>query len=763
LTGVFPKNREQQLTRGPLTLVKCAGTDNCGLLQLAHSYSLDEMYGANYGYRSGLNPSMVAHLRGKVERIKSLGIIRDGDVIVDIGSNDATTLKQYALERCKLVGVDPTGRKFRQFYTDNIQLVPDFFSAEAFKALFGGHRARVVTSFSMFYDLEDPIAFMREVAELLCDDGIWVLEQSYMPSMLATNAYDTVCHEHLEYYALAQILWMTERAGLKVVDVEVNDVNGGSFSVLAQKISGPLKPTPAVGTMIEFESSQRLDDLATYESFASRVRQSKSELVTFLREAREARKKVAALGASTKGNVVLQYCDIDASLIYAVGEINPDKFGALTPGTHISIVDEREILAGRPDYVLVLPWHFRKFFDSQPKYADLNLVYPLPRLSRHRRFFFIEPSKVKTQHITLIDGYLRALTSSALVAESTELLFCASRSTFNSLSSKMRLTVRHHPIPVMNPEKRRLVAKSILEFLVVLWYMVRMRKDDIVFVSCILPPAFLALELANRVLRRRGVHIVLHGEIESLFADSRQRVGSIGYWTSKWIHFRQPCSMLRLVVIDDFIKQRLLDRFPRILKTEQIFVIHHPISTVAASATTSGSKPTVCFIGYRTALKGFDCFKRLSAMTPTADFIAIGGGRVESMSDARVTQLPGSEDYFLAIGSCSVALFPYVGGYTCSLSAAVLDALSTGVHILATPQPCFISLKEHLGPEVVTTFESVDEAARLMRDPNWFTLKRAGQRERLRLLNSSKYGVDAVRASFDQLMRAHCPETDASA
>lgn len=381
LTGVFPKSRDTPVTSGPLTLIKCTGPGHCGLLQLAHSYSLQEMYGDNYGYRSGLNPSMVAHLKAKVERIKAFGIIEAGDIIVDIGSNDATTLKQYELPHATLVGFDPTGVKFREFYTSNIRLIPDFFDARAFKDAFGNRKAKVVTSFAMFYDLEDPIAFMREVSEILDDRGIWVFEQSYMPSMLATNSYDTVCHEHLEYYSLAQILWMAERVDLRIIDVELNEANGGSFSVVAQKIRGPRTASRAVTDMVEAERLQHLDDLQTYIDFGQRVRKSKQELVAFLKDARAAGKRVAALGASTKGNVILQYCEVDSSLLYAIGEINRDKFGAYTPGTHLDIVDEKEILAARPDHVVVLPWHFRKFFEAQPRYSTLNLVFPLPSLS----------------------------------------------------------------------------------------------------------------------------------------------------------------------------------------------------------------------------------------------------------------------------------------------------------------------------------------------------------------------------------------------
>jgi len=381
LTGVFPKSDNVIVTSGPLTLVKCVGKNCCGLLQLAHSYSLSEMYGENYGYRSGLNPSMVAHLRSKVRRIEALGILEKGDLVIDIGSNDGTTLKQYETSDLTRVGIDPTGAKFKGHYGSEIDLIPDFFSAERYLRAYGSRKAKVVTSFSMFYDLEDPLAFMREVIEVLHDGGVWVFEQSYMPTMLSTNSYDTVCHEHLEYYSLAQILWMANRVGLRVIDVELNDVNGGSFSVTVQKSTGRLAATAAVDQVIETEKAQNLEDLATYRRFSERVAASKRELVAFLVNARNTGKRVVGLGASTKGNVILQFCQIDSSMIECIGEINSDKFGAKTPGSRIPIVDERSLLATHPDYVLVLPWHFRSFFESQERYRNLALVYPLPTLS----------------------------------------------------------------------------------------------------------------------------------------------------------------------------------------------------------------------------------------------------------------------------------------------------------------------------------------------------------------------------------------------
>jgi hypothetical protein len=198
LTGVFPKSADEPVTIGPLELV---WSPDSGLLQLKHSYDASEMYGDNYGYRSGLNQSMVDHLTNKVRYLERLAGSKSGDVVLDIGSNDATTLKAYSVSGLKRVGIDPTGRKFAEYYPSGIKLVPDFFSAAGYRSVIK-QPAKIVTSIAMFYDLEDPIQFAKEIESILADDGIWHFEQSYMPSMLRTKAYDTVCHEHIEYYSL---------------------------------------------------------------------------------------------------------------------------------------------------------------------------------------------------------------------------------------------------------------------------------------------------------------------------------------------------------------------------------------------------------------------------------------------------------------------------------------------------------------------------------------------------------------------------------
>jgi len=381
LTGVFPKSRAQEVTAGPLKLVKCnGGEDVCGLLQLQHTYDLGELYGDNYGYRSGLNSSMVAHLHAKVRRILERVTLPDDALIIDIGANDSTTLQAYPTQGCTLVGVDPTGAKFRKYYPPHIQLIPDFFSAATVRQHFGERKAAVITSFSMFYDLEEPMTFMQEIAEVLDDEGVWVLEQSYMPTMLQRNSYDTVCHEHLEYYALKQIKWMTDRLGLKIVDIEFNDVNGGSFSLMVAKRDSRHAESPQVDSILDDEARAGLHTLQPFHDFAKNVAASRATLRAFLDESKRYGKTVCALGASTKGNVLLQYCNITEKDVARVGEVNPDKFEAFTPGSLLPIVSEEAVLAMQPDYLLVLPWHFRGFFVEHPRYFGHNLIFPLPQL-----------------------------------------------------------------------------------------------------------------------------------------------------------------------------------------------------------------------------------------------------------------------------------------------------------------------------------------------------------------------------------------------
>ena len=333
MTGIFPPKASPAVPEGPLVLVRCVG--GCGLVQLKHAFAPEDMYGSNYGYRSGLNRQMVNHLREKVEHLRTLVSLTKDDVVLDIGSNDGTLLGFYPEGGPKLFGMDPSGTKFKQYYRGDITLLPDFFAGEAFLTATDGQKPRVITSIAMFYDLDHPQVFVDDIARVLHADGIWHFEQSYLPTMLAAMAYDTICHEHSEYYALAQIEYMLERSNLKVVDVSLNDTNGGSFAVTAaHRDSAVPVNISAVNQLRAFEKELNLDGGEPFRAFAGRVHRHPAAV----RAAIGQFKKVVGYGASTKGNVLLQYCKLGVDELPVVAEVNPDKYGCVTPGTHIPIV-----------------------------------------------------------------------------------------------------------------------------------------------------------------------------------------------------------------------------------------------------------------------------------------------------------------------------------------------------------------------------------------------------------------------------------------
>jgi hypothetical protein len=381
LTGVFPKNVNEAVTSGPLRLVWCPDS---GLLQLQHTYDLTEMYGDNYGYRSGLNESMVAHLQQKVKHLQRLRPVYEGDVVVDIGSNDATLLKSYDAQGIKRLGIDPTGNKFREFYSDHIQLIPDFFAVEVYRNAMKKKSAKIITSISMFYDLESPVSFVKDIHDILDADGIWHFEQSYMPTMLRMNAYDTVCHEHLEYYSLGVVKRLLEYCDMKIIDVQMNSINGGSFAVTAARKESNLKSNDAViNWMLGQEDRMGLHTPRPFRHFEERVFEHRENLQRLIRDLNSDGKKVMGYGASTKGNVLLQFCGLTSNDIPYIAEVNPDKFGAYTPGTNIPILSEVDVKAMKPDYMLVLPWHFREnIIRREAEYlaSGGKLIFPMPEI-----------------------------------------------------------------------------------------------------------------------------------------------------------------------------------------------------------------------------------------------------------------------------------------------------------------------------------------------------------------------------------------------
>ena len=387
LSGVFPKSKDIKITSGPLDLIKCNNQNNqnyCGLLQLKQSYNIEEMYGDNYGYRSGLNPTMVTHLEHIAKTALKYVELYPDDIIIDIGSNDATLLKSYPFnDKINYVGIDPTSNKFHKYYPSYIHRISKFFKKDLIINKFNSQKAKIITSIAMLYDLEDPLKFMKDVYEILDDEGIWYFEQSYMPKMIQMTAYDTICHEHLEYYGLSQINWMAKQIGFKILSLEFNNTNGGSFAIIAAKTNSQheIKETEVINSYLNKESEFSL--IHPYINFNKQVNKHKDELNILINDILNQNKKIIGLGASTKGNILLQFCELDNSKIPYIAEVNEDKFGSYTPGTNIPIISEQDAKLTNPDYMMVLPWHFRDFLiKKQNTYIQSggNLIFPLPNL-----------------------------------------------------------------------------------------------------------------------------------------------------------------------------------------------------------------------------------------------------------------------------------------------------------------------------------------------------------------------------------------------
>ena len=377
LTGHFPTEPSSTPT-APLSVALC---EACSLVQLEHSVDASLLYGAGYGYRSSLNSSMARHLLTKAERLSAS---YSPTSALDIGSNDGTFLAALSKMGIReLTGVDPilAVDGLTAKYPPGASLHAKLFD-ESLVQSFTAQRFDLVTTIAMFYDLDNPVAFARAVADVLAEDGVWHLEQSYLPSMLSQLAYDTICHEHLEYYSLTALKFILDQADLKIVRFCLNDVNGGSFECdVAHRASSRFDEDPAVAGYLEMETLYGLRRVDVYLQFEKRMFQHREGLLCLL-EALSKTTRIGALGASTKGNVLLQWCGLHR-FVDAIGEVNSDKFGAYTPGTGIPIRDEADMINQDFGALLILPWHFRSSFLrllQDYRSSGGRLIFPLPNV-----------------------------------------------------------------------------------------------------------------------------------------------------------------------------------------------------------------------------------------------------------------------------------------------------------------------------------------------------------------------------------------------
>jgi NDP-4-keto-2,6-dideoxyhexose 3-C-methyltransferase len=379
ITSRFPVYGDFSTPKTPIDLCRCAV---CGLLQLYQTTIPSELYEYEYGYRSGISNTMRTHLLEYQLEILSKVELCDGDTIIDIGSNDSTMLQYYS-PNLKRIGVDPTGSQFKEYYGE-VELVPNYFTLENFKDVYGDRKAKVVSSISMFYDLPDPVQFAKDIYSVLEDDGIWTCEQSYMPLMIKTNSIDTICHEHLEYYGLTQIKQIADMARLKIIDVKFNDCNGGSFRVYFAKRESSLysENIDYVTSILKSEVDMGIMTDELYLNFMKNCDKEVQKLREFIDSVNSSGQSIYVYGASTKGNCLLQYANLtETQLRYAV-ERNPKKVGKMT-STGIPIISEETMRESPPDFLLVLPWHFREeIIEREHEFLDGGgqLVFPFPTL-----------------------------------------------------------------------------------------------------------------------------------------------------------------------------------------------------------------------------------------------------------------------------------------------------------------------------------------------------------------------------------------------
>jgi len=387
LQGSFVKpGKEMPPTRKIATsLVRCDPMRDekaCGLLQMEYTVPPEVLYSA-YWYRSGTNNTMRNHLKAIAEDATQL-LNKSSGIVLDIGCNDGTLLDCYPPEYKKF-GIDPSD--VAQEVKGDIKVLQDLFPSDELLKVLQGEKCNIITSIAMFYDLENPIHFVQGIKQVLAEDGIWIFEMSYMPTMLKMHSYDTICHEHLEYYSLAIIEYILKQAGMKVFNATLNDINGGSIRCYATHSNNFIYKKDEyqqnIKSLRQEEFDLELDTDKPYKNFQDRINVHKDELNTLLKSLKKEGKKIHVYGASTKGNTILQWCGIDNRIIEVAAERNPDKYGAYTIGTEIPIVSEADSRAMNPDYYLVLPWHFKQEIvqrEQEMLNKGVGLIFPLPNI-----------------------------------------------------------------------------------------------------------------------------------------------------------------------------------------------------------------------------------------------------------------------------------------------------------------------------------------------------------------------------------------------
>ena len=377
-TGKFP-SIHQKIKKEPISLVICK---NCELVQLGHSFNLKYLYGPDYGYRTGINKTMLTHVNKVVKNLSKMAKIKKNDFVLDIASNDGSLLNFYN-KNLKTFGIDPILQKYKSNYKKINYKVADFFSEKKIKK-FTKNKFKIITALSVFYDSEDPNKFIQDVRKILSNDGIFLLEFADLASIIKNKMFDTICHEHLAYYSSKVILNLCKENNLRVFDIRRNDINGASKQYFICHQHSKYKTNQKIiNNIISSERKLNLSKVKTFKNFFKIINKSKLELNNFFKKAKKLRKKVHGYGASTKGNVLLQYYKINNKIVEFIAERNKNKYNLYTPGTKIKIISEALSRSYNPDYYLVLPWHFKKEILMREKAIrkkGTRFIFPLPKL-----------------------------------------------------------------------------------------------------------------------------------------------------------------------------------------------------------------------------------------------------------------------------------------------------------------------------------------------------------------------------------------------
>lgn len=385
----FVKEKDYNLERGKLRI---GFSKKSKLVQLLDTANQDKLY-TQYWYRSGTNETMTNQLYDIVDNMSLWAGLKEDDIVLDIGCNDGTLLKRYnKYGKFFKVGIDPATNVVEEVKKQCDAHEVNFFSKKIFKKLVGKKKAKAITSIAMYYDLDDPLKFTKDIFDCLNDKGIWILQVSYTPLMINLNAFDNVIHEHIEYYTLTSIKKILEKCNFEIVDAQLNDVNAGSLRVIAKKRGNLLKNTASfivemgkirLKSLLDFEKNLNYDKKSTFLKFKKRVDIQKKKLVDLLKKLKKKKKKVYGYGASTKGNTLLQYYKINEDLISGIAERQTQKVGLKTVGSWIPIISEEQMRKIKPDYMLVLPWQFiHEFIRREKKYLKEGgkFIVPLPEV-----------------------------------------------------------------------------------------------------------------------------------------------------------------------------------------------------------------------------------------------------------------------------------------------------------------------------------------------------------------------------------------------